>query len=65
MIAAKRHNIFKLKIGSRPVEEDVAHVLAIKKPWVKTFRSVSMSTVPGQNWKPLKEFNYCKMVVLI
>ena len=30
MIALKRHNIFKLKIGSRPVEEDVAHVLAIK-----------------------------------
>ena len=31
MIAAKRHNIFKLKIGSRPVEADVEHVLAIKK----------------------------------
>ena len=30
MIALKRHNIFKLKIGSRPVEEDVAHGLAIK-----------------------------------
>ncbi|MGN0936749.1 MULTISPECIES: muconate/chloromuconate family cycloisomerase [unclassified Acinetobacter] len=31
MIAAKQHNIFKLKIGSRPVEADVEHVLAIKK----------------------------------
>jgi len=31
MIATKRHNIFKLKIGSRPVEADVEHVLAIKK----------------------------------
>ena len=31
MIAAKRHNIFKLKIGSRRVEEDVEHVLAIKR----------------------------------
>lgn len=31
IIAAKRHNIFKLKIGSRPVEADVEHVLAIKK----------------------------------
>ncbi|KAB0628866.1 muconate cycloisomerase [Acinetobacter gandensis] len=31
MIAAKRHNIFKLKIGSRAVEADVEHVLAIKK----------------------------------
>ncbi|OTG82439.1 muconate/chloromuconate family cycloisomerase [Acinetobacter sp. ANC 4648] len=31
MIAAKRHNIFKLKIGSRAVQADVEHVLAIKK----------------------------------
>lgn len=31
MIKAKRHNVFKLKIGSRPVQADVEHVLAIKK----------------------------------
>lgn len=31
MIEAKRHNFFKLKIGSRTVEADVEHVLAIKK----------------------------------
>ena len=31
MIACKRHNTFKLKIGSRRVEEDVEHVLAIKQ----------------------------------
>ena len=31
MIAAKRHNFFKLKIGSRRVEADVEHVLTIKK----------------------------------
>lgn len=31
MVENKRHNVFKLKIGSRPVEEDVEHVLAIKK----------------------------------
>lgn len=31
MIDAKRHNVFKLKIGSRAVEEDVEHVLAIKQ----------------------------------
>lgn len=30
MIAARRHNIFKLKIGKRPLVEDVAHVGAIK-----------------------------------
>lgn len=31
MIAARRHNIFKLKIGKRGVLEDVAHVAAIKR----------------------------------
>lgn len=31
MLAARRHNIFKLKIGLRPVAEDVAHVIAIKQ----------------------------------
>lgn len=31
MIELKRHNAFKLKIGSRSVEEDVEHVIAIKK----------------------------------
>lgn len=31
MIAAKRHAIFKLKIGKRSVADDVAHVAAIKK----------------------------------
>jgi muconate cycloisomerase len=30
MIEARRHNAFKLKIGKRPLEEDVAHVGAIK-----------------------------------
>ncbi len=31
MIAARRHNIFKLKIGKRAVADDVAHVGAIKR----------------------------------
>ncbi|SMX51247.1 muconate/chloromuconate family cycloisomerase [Actibacterium lipolyticum] len=31
MIQAKRHNIFKLKIGKRAVRDDIAHVAAIKK----------------------------------
>jgi muconate cycloisomerase len=30
-IAARRHNTFKLKIGRRSVDEDVAHVAAIKR----------------------------------
>lgn len=31
MLAARRHKIFKLKIGRRAVDADVAHVAAIKK----------------------------------
>lgn len=31
MIALKRHNIFKLKIGANPLQHDVEHVIAIKK----------------------------------
>lgn len=31
MLAERRHNIFKLKIGKRSVREDIAHVSAIKK----------------------------------
>lgn len=31
MLALRRHNIFKLKIGRRSVADDVAHVAAIKK----------------------------------
>lgn len=31
MLEARRHNIFKLKIGAHSVEKDVAHVLAIKR----------------------------------
>lgn len=29
MLRARRHNIFKLKIGKRPVKDDIAHVAAI------------------------------------
>lgn len=31
MIELKRHNVFKLKIGSRSVQEDIDHVVAIKQ----------------------------------
>ncbi len=31
MIDQRRHNVFKLKIGKRPLPEDVAHVAAIKR----------------------------------
>jgi muconate cycloisomerase len=31
MLSLRRHNIFKLKIGARPLAEDIAHVAAIKR----------------------------------
>lgn len=31
MLGARRHNIFKLKIGKRPVRDDAKHVAAIKR----------------------------------
>lgn len=31
MIATRRHNVFKLKIGKRPLREDLAHVAAITR----------------------------------
>lgn len=30
MLALRRHRVFKLKIGARPIREDIAHVAAIK-----------------------------------
>lgn len=31
MLALRRHNVFKLKIGGRPLAHDIAHVAAIKR----------------------------------
>ena len=31
MLDSRRHNIFKLKIGAKPIREDIAHVAAIKR----------------------------------
>ena len=50
MIAAKRHNIFKLKIGSRPVEQDVEHVLAIKQALGK---DISIRVDVNRAWSEL------------
>ena len=51
MIAAKRHNIFKLKIGSRRVEEDVEHVLAIKRALGK---DISVRVDVNRAWSELE-----------
>ena len=47
MIAAKRHCVFKLKIGSRPVMEDEKHVAAIK---AALGDSVSVRVDVNQAW---------------
>ena len=51
MVAAKRHNIFKLKIGSRAVEADVEHVLAIKQALGK---DVSIRVDINRAWTELE-----------
>ena len=50
MVESKRHNIFKLKIGSRPVEADVEHVLAIKQALGK---DVSIRVDVNRAWSEL------------
>ncbi len=50
MLEAKRHNFFKLKIGSRPVEADVEHVLAIKQALGK---DVSIRVDINRAWSEL------------
>jgi muconate cycloisomerase len=51
MLELRRHRIFKLKIGARPVEEDVAHVLAIKKALGD---AVSVRVDVNQAWTELE-----------
>ncbi|MCW3478420.1 muconate/chloromuconate family cycloisomerase [Neisseriaceae bacterium JH1-16] len=54
MLEARRHRIFKLKIGLRPVAEDVAHVLAIKKALGD---AVSVRVDVNQAWSELDAVN--------
>ncbi len=51
MLELRRHRIFKLKIGARPVAEDVAHVLAIKKALGD---AVSVRVDVNQAWSELE-----------
>jgi len=51
MLDLRRHRVFKLKIGAGEVSADLAHVIAIKKPWASAPVCASMSTRPGM--KPL------------
>ncbi|MBI3143922.1 MAG: muconate cycloisomerase [Pseudogulbenkiania sp.] len=54
MLELRRHRIFKLKIGLRPVVEDVAHVLAIKKALGD---GVSVRVDVNQAWSELDAVN--------
>lgn len=51
MIEQKRHNFFKLKIGSRSVEADVEHVVAIKKALGK---EVSIRVDVNRAWSEMQ-----------
>lgn len=59
MIAAERHNFFKLKIGSRPVEADVEHVLAIKQALGK---DVSIRVDVNRAWSELDAIKGIQML---
>lgn len=59
MIEVKRHNIFKLKIGSRPVEADVEHVLAIKKA---LGQSISIRVDVNRAWSELEAIKGIQML---
>ncbi|MDN0076826.1 muconate/chloromuconate family cycloisomerase [Crenobacter sp. SG2303] len=54
MLELRRHRIFKLKIGLRPVADDVAHVLAIKKALGD---AVSVRVDVNQAWSELEAVN--------
>ncbi|WP_131861937.1 muconate/chloromuconate family cycloisomerase [Crenobacter luteus] len=54
MLEARRHRIFKLKIGLRAVADDVAHVLAIKKALGD---GVSVRVDVNQAWSELEAVN--------
>ncbi|WP_024302418.1 muconate/chloromuconate family cycloisomerase [Pseudogulbenkiania sp. MAI-1] len=54
MLELRRHRIFKLKIGLRPVADDVAHVLAIKKALGD---EVSVRVDVNQAWSELDAVN--------
>jgi muconate cycloisomerase len=47
MLAARRHNVFKLKIGKRDLDEDVAHVGAVKRA---LGNDVSIRVDVNQRW---------------
>ncbi|MBU3541946.1 muconate cycloisomerase [Polynucleobacter sp. MWH-Loch1C5] len=51
MIDKKRHNIFKLKIGAKPLEVDIKHVLDIKKALGE---KVSVRVDVNQAWTELQ-----------
>ncbi|GGY18483.1 muconate cycloisomerase [Massilia dura] len=51
MLELRRHRIFKLKIGARSVNEDVAHVLAIKRALGDT---ASVRVDVNQAWSELQ-----------
>ncbi|WP_151811346.1 muconate/chloromuconate family cycloisomerase [Acinetobacter bereziniae] len=59
MITTKRHNIFKLKIGSRPLEQDIEHVLAIKQALGS---EISIRVDVNRAWSELTAIKGIKML---
>jgi len=55
----RRHNIFKLKIGLRPVKDDVAHVAAIKRALGER---ASVRIDANQAWSVTEALEGCRML---
>lgn len=61
MLELRRHRIFKLKIGSRSVADDVSHVLAIKRALGDGPACGSTSTRRGASSMPCAASPHCRM----
>lgn len=56
MIEQKKHRIFKLKIGSNPIDQDIAHVLDIKQ----ALQEYRVTVDVNQAWSELEAMNAIK-----
>lgn len=59
MLEIRRHRIFKLKIGSNPVEQDLKHVIAIKKALGE---SASIRVDVNQYWDESQALRACQVL---
>lgn len=59
MLALRRHRIFKLKIGANPLEQDLQHVIAIKK---ELGNRASVRVDVNQYWDESQALRACQVL---